>query len=256
MRRQIKCWLKAGVLDGETLFPTKEGTPQGGVISPLLANISLHGMEQRINKAFPRREVWSKGKRIGYKNPAYFCRYADDFVILHEDLAVVQTCQEIIAEWLEQMGLELKPSKTRLTHTLNQHEGQVGFNFLGFSVRQYPTGKHQSAKNTKGEVLGYKTLITPSLEGTKRHQEKLKKTIKSCKAVAQLQLIKELNPGITGWSNYYSTVVSKDTFSRLDNWLYQQLRNWAVHRHPLKDQHWISNKYWLIDQGQGWRFAA
>jgi len=255
-RRQIKSWLKSGVLDGKTLFPTREGTPQGGVISPLLANIALHGMEQRINQAFPKKELWSKGKRVGRQNPAHFIRYADDFVVMHENLEVVQQCQEIIAEWLQQMGLELKPSKTRLTHTLNQYEGQVGFNFLGFTVRQYPTGKHHSSKNTKGELLGYKTLITPSQEGISRHQGKIKKIKKVHKASTQLQLINELNPVITGWSNYYSTVVSSHHFSKLDNWLYHLLRSWASRRHPKKNQYWISDKYWLIDKGGGWRFAA
>jgi RNA-directed DNA polymerase len=256
MRRQIKSWLKAGVLDGKTLFPTLEGTPQGGVISPLLANIALHGMEQRINQSFPLKEIWSKNKRIGRRNPAHFIRYADDFVILHEDLEVVHQCQEIIAEWLQQMGLELKPSKTKITHTLNKHEGNVGFNFLGFTVRQFPVGKLHTSKNTKGEPLGYKTLITPSQEGISRHQEKLNKIIKTHKASTQLQLIEELNPVITGWSNYYSTVVSSEHYSKLDNWLYQRFRSWAEHRHPLKSQYWISDKYWLIDKGGGWRFAA
>ena len=87
-RRQIKSWLKAGVMDGKTLFPTPEGTPQGGVISPLLANIALHGMEQRINQAFPKKEIWSRGKRVGYQNPAHVIRYADDFVVIHESLEV------------------------------------------------------------------------------------------------------------------------------------------------------------------------
>jgi RNA-directed DNA polymerase len=256
IRRQIKSWLKSGVLDGKTLFPTDEGTPQGGVISPLLANIALHGMEQRINQAFPKKEIWSKNKRIGYQNPAHLIRYADDFVILHEDIEVVQKCQEIIAEWLQQMGLELKPSKTRLTHTLNEYEGKIGFDFLGFMVRQYPSGKHHTSKNTKGELLGYKTLITPSQESVSRHLEKLRKIIKFHQASTQLQLIKELSPVITGWSKYYSTVVSSEHYSKLDNWLYQRLRSWARRRHSQKNQHWISNKYWLIDKGDGWRFAA
>ncbi|MCY7286271.1 MAG: group II intron reverse transcriptase/maturase [Cyanobacteria bacterium CAN_BIN43] len=256
LRRQIKSWLKSGVIDGRTLFPTQEGTPQGGIISPLLANIALHGMEQRINQAFPKKEIWLKNKVIGRRNPAHFIRYADDFVILHEDLEVVQKCQEIIAEWLQQMGLELKPSKTKLTHTLNEYEGNVGFNFLGFMVRQYPTGKHHTSKNTKGEPLGYKTLITPSQEGVSRHQDKLKKIIKVHKASTQLQLINELNPVITGWSNYYSTVVSSQHYSKLDDWLYHLFRSWAEHRHPLKSQYWISDKYWLIDKGGGWKFAA
>jgi len=256
VRRQIKSWLKSGVLDGKTLFPTQEGTPQGGVISPLLANIALHGMEQRINQAFPLKGIWSKNKRIARINPAHLIRYADDFVIMHEDLEVVQKCQEIIVEWLKQMGLELKPSKTRLTHSLNQHEGQVGFNFLGFTARQYPTGRHHSSKNTNGEILGYKTLITPSQEGISRHRDKLRKIIKFHQASTQLELINELNPIITGWSKYYSTVVSSEHYSKLDNWMYQRLRSWARRRHPQKNQHWISNKYWLINQGEGWRFAA
>lgn len=177
-------------------------------------------------------------------------------MIIHEELAVVQKCQQIITEWLLHLGLELKPSKTRLTHTLTEYEGNVGFNFLGFTVRQYPMGKHYASKNTKGENLGFKALITPNQEGISRHQEKLKKIIEVHKASTQLQLINELNPVITGWSNYYSTVVSTDIFSKIGNWLYQQLRNWAEHRHPLKSQYWISNKYWLIDKGGGWRFAA
>ncbi len=256
LRRQIRCWLKSGVLEGKTLFPSAEGTPQGGVISPLLANIALHGMEQKINQAFPKKEIWSKNKRIGYQNSAHLIRYADDFVILHDNLEVVQKCQEIITSWLQQMGLELKPSKTKLTHTLNEYEGNVGFNFLGFTVRQYSTGVHHASKNTKGESLGYKTLITPSQEGVSRHHEKLKKIIKVHKASTQLRLIEELNPVITGWSNYYSTVVSSEHYSKLDNWLYHLFRSWAEHRHPLKSQYWISDKYWLIDKGGGWRFAA
>ncbi len=256
IRQQIKSWLKSGVLDDKTLFPTNEGTPQGGVISPLLANIALHGMEQRINQAFPEKEIWSKGKRVGRQNPAHLIRYADDFVISHESLEVVRQCQEIIAEWLEQMGLELKPSKTKLTHTLNEYEGSIGFNFLGFTVRQHPVGKHQSSKSTKGEVLGYKTLITPSQEAMSRHHGKHRKIIKFHQASNQLQLINELNPVITGWSKYYSTVVSSKHYSKLDNWLYQLLRSWAKRRHSQKNQHWISSKYWLIDKGGGWRFAA
>ena len=131
IRRQVRAWLKAGVMDGKQLFPTSEGTPQGGVISPLLANIALHGMEERIKREFPKRDTSIKGKRITY-NAAQLIRYADDFVILHEDLTVVQRCRDIISEWLKDMGLELKPSKTRLVHTLIQVDGQSpGFNFLG-----------------------------------------------------------------------------------------------------------------------------
>lgn len=126
----------------------------------------------------------------------------------YENLEVVQKCQEIIAEWLQQIGLELKPSETRLTHTLNQHEGNVGFNFLGFTVRRHSTGRHHSSKNTKGETRGYKTFITPSRESVSRHLEKLNKIVKTHKAATELWLINELSPVITGWSNYYSNLSS------------------------------------------------
>jgi RNA-directed DNA polymerase len=125
MSRQIKCWLKAGYCFHGNLFPTNEGTPQGGVISPLLANIALHGMEERVKQY---AETLKGAKAIN--RPALsLIRYADDFVILHEDLNVVKKCQEIIANWLSDMGLELKPSKTKLTHTLNELDGNVGFEF-------------------------------------------------------------------------------------------------------------------------------
>ncbi|MHC5826312.1 MAG: reverse transcriptase/maturase family protein, partial [Nostoc sp.] len=129
LRRQINHWLKAGYMDGKELFPTKEGTPQGGAISPLLANIALHGLEELITKRFPQK--W-KGKEIIRRVPAVI-RYADDFVVLHNDIEIIKECKESISEWLTQMGLELKPSKTKISHTLNEFEGNTGFDFLGFT---------------------------------------------------------------------------------------------------------------------------
>ncbi len=137
MRRAIKAWLKAGAMDGEGLFPTEEGTPQGGVISPLLANIALHGLEERITKVYTR-----SCKRGG----ANVIRYADDFVVLHRDLETLEEIRQMASEWLAGMGLELKPSKTRITHTLRSHDGKVGFDFLGFHVRQHHVGKTHTGK--------------------------------------------------------------------------------------------------------------
>jgi RNA-directed DNA polymerase len=183
-------------------------------------------------------------------------RYADDFVILHEDLKVVQQCQQIISEWLAQLGLELHPSKTQITHTFKVYGGNVGFDFLGFTVRQFPTGKYDTAHDTHGRPLGFKTLIQPSQKSISRHQKKLKQIIHRHQSSPQAQLIDALNPVITGWSNYFSTGVSSDAYSWLDHWLYRQLKDWARHRHPQKNQRWIASKYWLIDRGEGWRFAA
>jgi len=256
IRRQVRAWLKAGVMDGKQLFPTSEGTPQGGVISPLLANVALHGMEERIKKAFPKRDTSIKGKRVSY-NAAHLIRYADDFVILHEDITVVQRCMELIQEWLKDMGLELKPSKTRLVHTLNQVDGQYpGFDFLGFNIRQFPAGKHTSGKNTKKELLGFTTIITPSKEKIKTHLRDISKVIITRKSAQQAKLIELLNPVIKGWANYYRTVASGKTFYRLNFKVYQKLRAWAKRRHPHKSGEWVSNKYWHTIDDDHWVFAT
>jgi RNA-directed DNA polymerase len=242
IRHQIKAWLKAGVMDGKTLFPTEEGTPQGGILSPLLANVALHGMENRIKQTFKK---------------AILIRYADDFVILHEDLSTVQKCQEIIADWLKDMGLTLKPSKTRLAHTLNEHGNeQPGFDFLGFNVRHFPVGQHHTGKNTYGKPLGFKTIITPSKAKQKEHYEAIAEIIEAHKGANQATLIKLLNPVISGWSNYYSTVVSKEAFSHQDYLIFQKLVAWAKHRHADKSWEWISRKYWQTIGGDKWVFAT
>ena len=233
VRRQIRAWLKAGILDqGKTLFP-KEGTPQGGICSPLLANIALHGMEKRI-KEFAA--TWKGGKKDNKKSLSLI-RYADDFVIIHENLNVVVKCQEIIGEWLSHFGLELSEEKTRITHTLKEHENnKPGFDFLGFNIRQYPVGKRQSGKNPKGELLGFKTIIKPSKEKVKEHYEQLTEIINSHKAAKQQTLIVKLAPIIKGWANYYRTVCSQETFSKMNHLLYWKLKRWGDRRHPNKSQ--------------------
>ena len=248
--RQIRAWLKAGVMDNMQYFDTSEGTPQGGVISPLLANIALHGMEERIKQyadTLPTRS--GKGKRDN-RFSLNLIRYADDFVILHEDITVVQRCREIISEWLKSMGLELKPSKTRLAHTLIQYEQEKpGFDFLGFTIRQYSVGKYDSKQ-------GFKTIITPSKKKQKVHYDKIASVIEAHKAAPQAALISRLNPIVMGWANYYATVVSKDTYTDLDNLMYQKLESWANRRHPRKTKGWVANKYWQSINGNNWVFAT
>jgi RNA-directed DNA polymerase len=260
IRRQVRAWLQAGVMDGKELFPTSEGTPQGGVISPLLANIALHGIENQINQAFPKlyksgRETWFHKKGEHFL-PPQLIRYADDFVVIHENLAVVQRCQQIIAEWLKDIGLELKPSKTRISHTLEKYEGNTGFDFLGFNIRQYRVAEEYSAKNSKGETVGFKTLIKPSKEAIKRHVVKLGKIIDAHKSVPQKGLIQHLNPVIRGWANYYSTVVSKETFSEIDHIVYQQLLAWAKRTHPGTPVKGIVKKCWQTVGKNHWVFAT
>jgi RNA-directed DNA polymerase len=250
IRRQVRSWLKAGVMDGKQLFPTSEGTPQGGVISPLLANIALHGMEERIRQyanTLPTRKGCGKRENRGALS---LIRYADDFVILHENITVVQRCKEIISEWLQGMGLELKPSKTRLTHTFTQYEDEKpGFDFLGFTIQQFPVGKYHSKQ-------GFKTIITPSKQKQKVHYDQIANVIKTHKAAPQAVLIRHLNPIIRGWANYYATVVSKVAYTDMDNLMYQKLWAWAKRRHPNKNGKWVSRKYWQSIGNKNWVFAT
>jgi RNA-directed DNA polymerase len=252
LRRQIKSWLKAGAIDEAQIVSTSEGTPQGGVISPLLANIALHGMEELAKTV---------------SKTACLVRYADDFVILDKDITVVQRCKKAIEEFLKGMGLELKPSKTRISHTLHKYEGNVGFDFLGFNIRQFKVGKCHYGKYATGRprkdgskkeqrYMDFKTFITPSKEALKKHATKVGKIIHEHKNVPQAALIKHLNPVIKGWSNYYSCVVSKYTFSKADLITYQQLRAWAVRRRGRKRKGKVINQYFHAIKGKKWVFST
>jgi RNA-directed DNA polymerase len=221
LTRQINAWLKSGVVMDGQLFPTNQGTPQGGVVSPLLALIALHGLETAIkscvNQGRPQRTL-------------AVVVYADDFVVLHPSLEVIQKCRQAAENWLNEMSLELKPSKTRISHTLTPHEGNVGFDFLGFNIRQHPVGKHQSGCNGAGQKLGFKTIIKPSKKKIALHVEAIGNITNSYRGTSQTALIRRLNSMIRGWCNYYSTVSSKKTFSYCKNVVWSQLRAWARYK--------------------------
>jgi RNA-directed DNA polymerase len=155
------------------------------------------------------------------------------------------------------MGLELKPSKTRLTHTLNKvGKEQPGFDFLGFNIRQFPAGKYTTGKNTYGGPLGFATIITPSKEKVEIHLKEIGQIIDTHRAAPQAGLIKKLNLVIKGWANYYRSVLSTKHFSKLDHLVYQKLRAWANRRHPDKGEKWVSDKYWQSIDGDNWVFAT
>ena len=205
VRQQIKAWLKAGVLDKRVFERTERGTPQGGVISPLLANIALNGIEKKLSQyaltlnhlRYPCGKKYTKKDRI---RSLTYIRYADDFIVLHQDKTVIQHCKQLITEWLAAWGLELKPSKTRIAHTLKAElsdDGTAGFNFLGFNIRQYKRGKHKSDFNSnpiKPEPLGFDTLIIPSKEKVKLHYDKCAKIIDQHKTKSQTDLINNSFP--------------------------------------------------------------
>jgi len=208
----------------------------------LLANIVLHGMETALQKAYK------------YKERPNFVRYADDFVVLHATLEGVEKAKRVVETWLQDIGLELKPSKTKITHTCTPYQGNVGFDFLGWNVRQYPVGKTHTGKDHTGRPLGFKTIITPSKEAVKRHLRDIGKVISHRPTASQGQLIKELNPKIRGWTNYHRTVVAGKTFGRCQYTLFHQLFRWAYRRHPNKGKRWVASKYWHVEEGT-WTFT-
>jgi RNA-directed DNA polymerase len=183
-------------------------------------------------------------------------RYCDDFVVLHENLAVIEQSQQLIQEWLNDMGLELKPSKTQISHTLIPHQDKVGFDFLGFSIRQFPVGKHTSGKQRNGKPLGFKTIISPSKAKLKQHASDIGSIIHQLRGISQIGLIARLKPIIFGWCNYFRYGVCSKAFSKLDHILFQQLKAWSKRRHPNKSKRWRRHRYWHRTASNQFRFAA
>jgi RNA-directed DNA polymerase len=243
MRHIVKLWLKAGVVDMGVFAPTEKGTPQGGVASPVLANIALHGMEQVISTYHTGQEK------------ALLVRYADDFVLFHSDKAVLDQAAARLTEWLSDMGLELKPSKTQVTHTLTPVGGNVGFDFVGFTIRQFLVGKTHSGTHPHGGPLGFKTIIRPSKEGIKRHIHDMNQRLRKVRSASQETLVKELNPVIRGWAHYYRAICSSRVFSWCDHVLYLQLMQWAKHKHPTRGGKWLVRRYWRTKENRHWVFT-
>jgi RNA-directed DNA polymerase len=227
-RETIKGWLKAGYVDRGLKIPTDKGTPQGGSISPLLANIGLHGLEQLINSIKLPKDKWGNRLKLG------FIRYADDFIITSRDKENLESALIQIKQWLSKRGLEISEEKTRIVHIKD------GFNFLGFNSRQY----------------NGKLLIKPQKEKVLKFCKELGKTISKCASWTQQNLINELKPILLGFANYYKGVVSKKTFSYINHRATMYLYRWAKRRHPNKGKRWAKNRYFhRIDENE-WTFAC
>lgn len=233
VKRLIRAWLEAGILDGDQWLYPEAGTPQGGVISPLLANIALHGFELAVSG-------------VSKKHSIAVIRYADDFVIVCQDLDTLKQAIAKAEEWLAGMGLKIKASKSRITHTLDEYDGNVGFDFLGFHIRQYHVGKHRSHKRH----AGYKTIIQPSRKAIQRHTDKVRDIVHRHRGAPQAALIAELNPVIRGWAMNYRACVAKVVFKEMDRMVYDQLRHWAHYRHPRKSGGWRYTRYWRRVNGR------
>lgn len=236
--RQCQSWLKAGVLIDHKIQTPKQGTPQGGTVSPLLANIALHGLETMVKTTI-------KGSHL--------VRFADDFVVFHPDYEAIIKAKALIQKWLADRGLELKEDKTRIAHTLDGgHEHPTGFDFLGCHVRQYSTPRRRMNKSQRP----YKTFITPSQKSIKRLVQTFGDTLKYHRGRSQKALIEALNPIIIGWANYHRPNVASRTFAYLDSVLYWQLRRWAQRRHSNKGRKWIRHHYWHTVGTRNWVFGV
>jgi RNA-directed DNA polymerase len=218
-RELIRGWLKAGVMDRGRFAPTEEGTPQGGVISPLLLNIALHGMEEAAGCRY--RSGGRDRDPIAANGTPILIRYADDFVALCHDEREALRVKEVLGSWLAPRGLRFNEEKTRVVH-LSQ-----GFDFLGFNVRRY----------------GTKTLVKPSKDAVKRIRARMKAEITALNGANETAVILKLTPIVRGWSAYYRTVVSSRTFAALDHYVFKLTYRWAKRQHPKKPKNWIVRRH-------------
>jgi len=253
MRKQIKAWLKAGILDGEEYAFPEMGTPQGGVISPLLSNIALDGMRDQLDTYINTLG----GHRPNNRQALTFVRYVDDLVLMHPDRETLEGAKVVIREFLEPIGLELSLTKTSIVHTLEAIEGNPpGFTFLGFDIVQKPKRAQQRAVYRKNESKQkFFTLITPSKESIKRHKTKLRETIRRLSGVKQERLIQRLNIIIRGWALSKRTQTSSKIFQSLDAYLFLHLWKWARKRHPKMSRIKLKEKYWHKVGNENWVFG-
>jgi len=227
----LKKWLKSGVVDRQQLVATTAGTPQGGIISPALANWTLNGLETGLTTHLAAKFGTAKAGKL----KVGVVRYADDFVVTGGSKELLEMeIRPWIEEFLAVRGLRLSAAKTKIVHI------DEGFDFLGWNFRKY-SGK---------------LLIKPSKKNVKAFYEKLRKTISENVAAKQENLIRLLNPMLRGWAQYHSPVVAKEAFSRMESLLFWRLRRWAMRRHPKKNADWIRRKYWRPIELKSQVFAA
>jgi len=226
-RPVLRQWLKAGYIEDRKLFPTQAGTPQGGIASPVLANLTLDGLEQTARRAVPGRICGNRRSKVNV------IRYADDFVITADSKEIlVERVMPAVRDFLAERGLELSEEKTRITRI------EDGFDFLSQRHRKY-SGK---------------LLIRPTPEALRGIRRLVRETLRRFRGAPVSAMIHRLNAQIRGWANYHRHVASATAFRDLDAWLYRALWRWIRRRHPEKGPGWLRKKYWSLHP-EGW-FAA
>ena len=219
----LRQWLKAGYIELDKWHETESGTPQGGVVSPVLMNMTLDGLEAELKAKFPSH----KGQKV------HLVRFADDFIVTGSNPELLeQEIKPLIEQFLQGRGLQLSAEKTHITHI------KEGVDFLGQNIRKYDE----------------KLFIKPAQKSIKAFLSKARTIIKGNKQATAGQLISQLNPIITGWVNYHCHIVSKETFARIDHEIFLAIWHWAKRRHPHKSARWIKKKYFLSTKHSNWVF--
>lgn len=222
-------WLKAGYIYKRSFYPTEEGSPQGSIISPVLANWTLDGLESLLEQHLPKSSPKGRQAKVN------LIRFADDFIVTGSSKQLLEEqIQPLLQTFLKERGLEFSPEKTHITHI------KEGFDFLGHNIRKY----------------GDKLLIKPAKKSLKKHLAKLREVIKTNKQISAGKLILKLNPQILGWANYYRHVVSSKTFSQVDFALFRALWQWARRRHRNKGKWWVKEKYFPAAETRKWVFTG
>jgi RNA-directed DNA polymerase len=224
-------WLKCGYFDKDAFRPTEQGTPQGGIISPVLANLTLDGLETRLRRAFP---IEGTGSKLGRKARVHLVRYADDFIITGSRPLLETEVRPLVEDFLRERGLALSPEKTRLTHLTE------GFDFLGQNVRAY----------------GDRTLTKPAKGNVKTFLGKIRSLVRASAQAKAAHLIALLNPKIRGWADYHRHASSKQTFYHVDTAIFRCLWQWAKRRHRNKSRRWVARRYFATLGNHNWRFYA
>jgi len=216
-KQVLEKWLKAGYMEEKTIYTTPKGTPQGGIISPTIANMVLDGLEQAAKASAPPRRLGDSHPKINV------IRYADDFIITGESKHLLETkVKPTIESFLKQRGLKLSEAKTRITHI------DSGFDFLSQNVRKY----------------NGKLLTKPSKDSIRSLRSNIDITIRRCHGAAAEILIGALNPILRGWVNYHRHAVAKRIFAEISDYLFRKVWKWIIRRHGKKSKHWLIRKYW------------
>jgi RNA-directed DNA polymerase len=239
-REMIRAWLEAGYMEEGVFHDTESGTPQGGVISPLLANIAFHGMEEALGVRYMVRKNRTYSTEL-HPQSVGLVRYADDFVVFCHTEEGAEKAKRILELWFKERGLTFSLEKTRIANL------DEGFDFLGFNVRQYMVSDSQS---------GFRLLIKPSRKSVETIRRKLKDTFRDRRGFSVDGLISTINPIIRGWANYFRIGVSSRIFEDLDDYLFSLQQRWVRWQHPGKSWGWTRKRYWgNYRRGSAWVFG-